>query len=78
MTSSPGPPRWKGPGCPLVAAGWADGALHGIAFHPSATGLYIELVDRANFPDWEGLLCGRYALRHSTTGEAPTEGIALP
>ena len=46
-------------GMPLVAGAEVGGSLFGMAFHRASTGLYIELVDRARFPDWEGFLCGR-------------------
>ena len=49
-------------GMPLVAGAEVGGSLYGMAFHRTSTGLYIELVDRARFPDWEGFLCGRGAV----------------
>lgn len=45
-------------GMPLVAGAEVGGSLFGMAFHRISTGLYIELVDRARFQDWEGFLCG--------------------
>ena len=46
-------------GCPKIACALREGAMMGFAYHEMKDGPYIEMVDRAVFPDWPAFLAGR-------------------
>lgn len=49
-----------------VAAATVNDTFYGFSYHVTRDGLFLELVDRAVFPDWQGFLKGNIAFGSST------------